>query len=172
MIDAISQFKDAMRATGLEPPEVVEAGKFHRFPGIGKRNGNTSGWCKLFAGCLGGSFGDWSSGLSENWQAERNRPFTAAERTEYKRQEAEAKAQADAERKIRQAEAVTKATALWKAATPANTDHPYLVRKHVSPVVTLREIEASAAAVILGYAPKSSAEALSGRLLAPSLVAR
>ena len=165
MIDAISQFKDAMRATGLEPPEVVEAGKFHRFPGIGKRNGNTSGWCKLFSGGLGGSFGDWSLGLSENWQAERDRPFTAAERTEYKRHEAEAKAQADAERKIRQAEAATKATTLWKAATPANTDHPYLVRKHVSPVATLREIEASAAAVILGYAPKSSAEALSGRLL-------
>ena len=165
MFDGISQFQDAIRVTGLEPPDVIEPGKLHRFPGLGKRNGNTAAWCKLFDDQLGGCFGDWSSGLSENWQAERDRPFTAAERTEYKRHVAEAQAQADAERKIRQAEAATKAMTLLKAATPANTDHPYLVRKHVSPVETLWEIEASAAAVILGYAPKSSGEALSGRLL-------
>jgi putative DNA primase/helicase len=47
MNDAISQFRDAMRASGLEPPDVIEPGKLHRFPGAGKRNGNTAGWCKL-----------------------------------------------------------------------------------------------------------------------------
>jgi len=44
---AISQFKEAIRAAGLEPPDVIEPGKLHRFPGVGKRNGNTAGWCKL-----------------------------------------------------------------------------------------------------------------------------
>ena len=53
MIDAISQFQEAMSAAGLEPPEVVEAGKLYRFPGIGKRNGNTAGWCLLFDDGLG-----------------------------------------------------------------------------------------------------------------------
>ena len=80
MIDAPSLFRDAIRATGLEPPDVIELGKLHRFPGVGKRNGNTAGWCKLFADGLGGCFGDWTSGFSENWQANLEKPYTPAER--------------------------------------------------------------------------------------------
>ncbi len=63
------------------------------------------------------------------------------------------------------ADAARKAAAIWKAATTARADHPYLSRKRVSPVATLREIDASAAAAILGYAPKSDGDALAGRLL-------
>lgn len=59
----------------------------------------------------------------------------------------------------------SKATAIWKAAAPAQADHPYLVRKQVAPADTLREIDASAAASILGYRPKSGGEPLTGRLL-------
>ena len=99
MNDAISQFRDAMRAAGLEPPDVIEPGKLHRFPGIGKRNGNTAGWCKLFDDGLGGCFGDWSSGFSENWQAKRNKPFSLVEREAFRRHVAEAQARAKAERK-------------------------------------------------------------------------
>lgn len=131
MNDAIFQFRDAMRAAGLEPPDVIEPGKLHRFPGVGKRNGNTAGWCKLFDDGLGGSFGDWSSGFSENWQAKREKPFSTAEREAFKRHVAEAQAQAEAERKARQAEAAAKAVAIWNAAAPAPGDHPYLVRKGI-----------------------------------------
>ena len=53
MDDALSQFRDAIRAAGLEPPENIEPGKLHRFPGLGKRNGNTAGWCILFEDGLG-----------------------------------------------------------------------------------------------------------------------
>lgn len=62
-------------------------------------------------------------------------------------------------------EAASKAAANLKAATPSQADHPYLVRKQVAPADTLREIEASAAASILGYQPKSGGEPLTGRLL-------
>ena len=58
-----------------------------------------------------------------------------------------------------------KAAAILKAATEAKADHPYLVRKRASPVATLREIDAGAAAAILGYAPKSGGDLLTGRLL-------
>ena len=37
MSDAIPQFRAAMRAAGLEPPNLTEPGKLHRFAGIGKR---------------------------------------------------------------------------------------------------------------------------------------
>ncbi len=63
------------------------------------------------------------------------------------------------------AETAKKAAAILKAATEAQADHPYLVRKRVSPVATLREIDAGAAAAILSYAPKSGGNALAGRLL-------
>ena len=131
MNDAISQFRDAMRAAGLEPPEAIEPGKLHRFPGICKRNGNTAGWCKLFDDGLGGCFGDWSAGFSEHWQAKRDLPLTATEREAFKRHVAEAQAQAEAERKARQAEAAAKAAAIWNAAAPAPADHPYFVRKGI-----------------------------------------
>ena len=133
MNDAISQIRDAMRAAGLDPPDVIEPGKLHRFPGVGKSNGNTAGWCKLFDDGLGGCFGDWSSGFSENWQAKRGKPFSTAERDAFKRHVAEAQVQAEAERKARQAEAATKAAAIWDAAQPAPDDHPYLVRKRIQP---------------------------------------
>jgi putative DNA primase/helicase len=57
-----------------------------------------------------------------------------------------------------------KAAAIYKAATePVN--NPYLARKRVSPVATLREIDAGAAAAILGYTPNSRGDLLTGRLL-------
>lgn len=62
-------------------------------------------------------------------------------------------------------EAASKAAAILKAATPAQADHPYLVRKQVAPADTLREIDASAAASLLGYQPKSGGDPLTGRLL-------
>jgi phage/plasmid primase-like uncharacterized protein len=80
MTDTHQQFLEAIRAAGLQPPDVIEPGKLYRFPGVGKRNGNTAGWCRLFEDGLGGCFGDWASGLSETWQARRSKPFLAEDR--------------------------------------------------------------------------------------------
>lgn len=131
MIDALTQFRNAIRATGLEPPEVIEAGTLYRFPGVGKRDGNTAGWCVLFADGRGGCFGDWASGFSEHWQAMRDTPFTATERDSFKRDVAEARAQAEATRKAAHAEAAIKAAEIWNAAPRAAENHPYLVRKAI-----------------------------------------
>ena len=56
MIDTPTEFLDAIRATGLVPPEAIEPGRLYRFPGVGKRNGNTAGWCRAFGDGLGGVF--------------------------------------------------------------------------------------------------------------------
>jgi len=58
-----------------------------------------------------------------------------------------------------------KASAVLHRADLAKPDNPYLLAKGVSPVATLREIDASDVAAILGYIPKSAGEALEGRLL-------
>ncbi|MFQ5643987.1 MAG: DUF3987 domain-containing protein [Thiogranum sp.] len=131
MSDAVSQFRDAIRATGLEPPDVIEPGRLHRFPGVGKRNGNTAGWCKLFEDGLGGCFGDWSSGFTENWQAKRDTPYSLAERRAFETRINEARTQAETDRQARYAQAAEKAVAIWNTADPATDEHPYLVRKNI-----------------------------------------
>lgn len=130
-------FQDAIRATGLQPPDVIEPGKFHKFPGEGKRNSNRAAWCKLFPDGTGGIFGDYSTGLSADWQAKRE-TTTPAEREAFKRHVAEARAQVEAECKAKQAEAQAEATSIWnapasalEATQPAIAEHPYIKRKGI-----------------------------------------
>ena len=133
MTDTLSQFLDAIRATGLQPPDSIVPGKLHRFPGIGKRKGNTAGWCKLFDDCRGGCFGDWAADISEIWQAKRNQPLSYAERRKYKTRADEARVQAEAERQQRRAKAAELAVSIWDSAQPAMF-HEYLRRKQVLPL--------------------------------------
>ena len=130
MIDSYPQFRDAIRTTGLEPPVEIEPGKLHRFPGIGKPNGNTAAWCRLFNDGLGGCFGDWSSGFSENWQAKRDK--SCAPRAVVKRHVAKERAQAERDRIAIHVEAAKKASVIWNAAPNAASNHPYLIRKGIS----------------------------------------
>lgn len=110
---------------------MIEPGKLHRFPGIGKRPSNRAGWCLLFDDRLGGCFGDWSSGIEETWQASRNKLYSQTERAEFARRVEAARAQAEAERAARQAQAAKRSAAIWGRATTAPEDHPYLIRKHI-----------------------------------------
>ena len=116
-------FQDAIRAAGLQPPDVIEPGRFHKFPGEDKGKSNRAAWCKLFPDGAGGIFGDYSTGLSADWQAKRETPYTATEREAFKRHVAEAKA-----------------TSIWnapasalEATQPAIADHGYLKLKGIQP---------------------------------------
>jgi putative DNA primase/helicase len=120
----------AIRAAGLQPPDVIEPGRLYRFPGAGKRNGNTAGWCKLFEDGLGGVYGDWASGLSETWQAKREKPLSAEEREAFMRRVAEAKAQAEAAQGKRRQEAREQAGLIWAEAVACQS-HPYLATKRI-----------------------------------------
>ena len=71
----------------------------------------------------------------------------------------------EAEINRERANTAAKAAAIWNASIEALPDHPYLALKQVSPVTTLREIDAVKAAQILGYSPKCRGEPLWGRLL-------
>ncbi|MEW8439604.1 MAG: toprim domain-containing protein [Candidatus Thiodiazotropha taylori] len=133
MYDTQSNFRNTIRAAGLEPPEAIQPGQLYRFPGNGKRPSNRAGWCLLFDDGLGGCFGDWSTGLTETWQIKRVKPYTKAECANAARRVEQAKKQVEAERNARQADASKRAAAIWKAATPALGKHPYLIRKHIQP---------------------------------------
>lgn len=90
---------------------------------------------------------------------------TSEELVERRRIAAERAAKEETEIARERADTASRAAAILKAATEAKVDNPYLVRKQASPVATLREIDAGAAAAILGYPPKSGGDALAGRLL-------
>lgn len=166
MSDAIEQFRAAIRAAGLVPPDDIQAdGKLHRFPSNGKRK-DTAGYYKLHLDATpAGFFGCWRSGVSETWHANIGRTLTEDERRAQRQRIEEMRVQRDAEDARRKAEAAKTAAALWKAATPAGEDHPYLRRKGVSAVETLREIQVEDLVRAIGYPPKASGEPLAGRVL-------
>lgn len=131
MQDAIEQFKAAMLAVGLEPPDVIEPGRFRRFPGIGKGRGDDAGWCKLFDDMRGGVFGDFSTGLDEHWQAEVECRYTAEERESFRRRcEAEKQARETEERQ-RQEAAAEWSVSVLQAAVGDPLQHPYVMKKGV-----------------------------------------
>lgn len=103
---------------------------------------------------------------SNGWRDDgRYQKPTPEEIAEWRRIAAERAAKEEAEIARERADTASRAAAILKAATEAKSDNPYLVRKRVSPVATLREIDAGAAAAILGYVPETKAGKLAGRLL-------
>lgn len=103
-----------------------------------------------------------ANGWRDDGMHQKPTPEKLAER---RRIAAERAAQEEAEIARERADTAKKAAAILKAATEAKADHPYLERKRVPPVATLREIDARTAAEILGYSPKSGGDQLAGRLL-------
>lgn len=163
-MSAPCEFADFIRHQGFEPPACIEPGRFVRFSTNDKRR-DDAGYAKLFADCEGGIVGDFRTGNEWVWQGRRESTLSDAERIARREQIELAKREAQAQQEREHAKARERAAMIWKAATPASADHPYLSRKRVSAVATLREMDAGAAAAILGYAPKSGGDQLAGRLL-------
>ena len=131
MKDPVLQFKDAIRAAGMQPPEVVKPGEFYRFSGKGKSKSNEAGWCVLFEDGMGGCFGDWSSGLDEIWHAKQGKSLSQTERATPDRNIKEARKHTAKKKKQRQDVAANRAALIWSNAKPAPQKHAYLVQKGI-----------------------------------------
>lgn len=163
---AVSQFRDAIAAAGLTPPDVIHAdGKLRRFSSSGKAK-DDAGWYVLHGGEIpAGTIGDHRTGVHQNWRADVGRTLTPSEEAAYRARAEAMRLIREGEEAKRRAAAAKKAAALWDAAQPASAEHPYLVRKDVAPVENLRQLDAAAVASILGYVPKSSGDELAGLVL-------
>lgn len=126
MIDQLSQFRDAMRTAGLEPPEVIQPdGKLHRFATNGKPH-DDAGWYVFHDdGIPAGAFGDWRTGLSETWRADIGRKLSPEEEAAHRVHLETIRRQREAEEARYRTEAAKKAKEIWEAAAPASEDHPY-----------------------------------------------
>lgn len=134
MLDATEQFREAIRAAGLTPPDLIEAnGTLRRFSSNGKR-GDDAGWYLLFSdGFPVGCFGDWRTGFSQTWRADIGRTLTPAEKAAHRDRVQAMRREREAEEARRKAKVQERAAAIWKAAAPAPDDHAYLARKGIKP---------------------------------------
>ncbi|MEX3960302.1 DNA replication protein [Trinickia symbiotica] len=71
----------------------------------------------------------------------------------------------EAQQRARHAAVAREAQAVWQWARPVGPEHPYLIRKQLAPVSTLRELEAPELHALLGYTPTSEELPLAGRVL-------
>jgi putative DNA primase/helicase len=102
---------------------------------IRKTNGNRkddAGWYLLHLdGLPAGAFGDWRNNISEIWCAVSETTLTAEQRAELQQFYASARRTRSVEQQRIWNEAADKAKGLWRAATKAKDDFPYLVKKQV-----------------------------------------
>jgi len=130
---AVEQFRTAIGAAGITPPdEVMGDGRLHRF----STNGNPkddSGWYTLHLdGVPAGAFGCWRTGLQVNWCAKAETDMTVAKREDLRQHIQAIQAQRVAEKVHLQQQASDTAALIWKSAVPA-TEHEYLTRKGIKP---------------------------------------
>jgi uncharacterized protein (DUF927 family)/phage/plasmid primase-like uncharacterized protein len=170
LVDAVAQFRAAINAAGLTAPDVIEAdGKLRRFSSSGKAK-DDAGWYVLHGGTIpAGVIGDHRTGLHQTWRADIGRTLSPAEEDAHRAKVEAMRLVRMNEERRRRAAAAKKAASLWNAASPAGADNPYLVRKGVQPVESLRQLDAHAIASILGYVPKSSGDELTGDVLVASV---
>ena len=150
MHSSIEQFSAAIRSAGLSPPETIEPGRWHRFPGSQKGARNRAGWCYLFDDLKGGFLGDHSTASNHHWKSTEGKHLSDADWERYRQRIDAMKAQRDAEQAQRQQQARQTAAALWQAAAPA-MQHEYLAHKGIQPhgarcdgqrlVIPLRDVD-------------------------------
>lgn len=128
MNDTIDQFKTAMLAAGLTPPDVlIDDGVLHRF------GRDKSCWYVLHSdGIAAGRFGDWRTGLDSTWCSKSDTTMTDAERQANRERIKAMQVQRESDLIQRQQQAAADATKRLTAAEPC-TQHPYPDRKGIKP---------------------------------------
>lgn len=137
MRDAPDNFRGAILAALGHAPEVIEPGRIQRFS-TSDRVSDQAGWCQLFEDGRAGVFGDFRSGMSSMWTAQRRELTTPTERADMARRLTQAKAQRDAQQRHLQAENARRNAALWAKSTPVSDGDPvslYLRRRGLAGAV-------------------------------------
>jgi putative DNA primase/helicase len=131
MNSPIQQFRDAIQAAGIVPPDAIKAdGKLWRFPTNGKPD-DVAGWYVFHLGSIPvGTFGDWREGSSHKWRADIGRSLTREEEKEHRNKLEAMKHLRQAEQSKQKEEARERATLIWDKALPCPT-HPYLKAKDI-----------------------------------------
>ena len=139
MQDQISEFLSAMRSESCGPDranDIIADDKIHRYRIEGDKARTTNGAYRLTVnpdGFAVGWFKDWRAGGTHNWHTKIKRTLSDADKSEYKRQAATARAARDAEDKALRVQAAAKAQSMLDGMAKATGGEEYLQRKQVQP---------------------------------------
>lgn len=131
MRDTPDNFRAAILSALGHAPELIEPGRTHRFS-TSARASDKAGWCQLFEDGRAGVFGDFRSGMSSVWTAQRRELMTPAERADMARRVAQAKAQRDAHHRQQQTINAQRNASQWAKTVPVSDGDPvslYLRRR-------------------------------------------
>jgi len=133
-MDVISEFAEAMRSAGFEPPaEIVPDGKIHRFAN-GKR-GERPAWYLMHGDERpAGIFGDWRTGYSQTWRASAA-PSSPSERRQHAAHIAQRQREAEQQRAAENAAKAELARELYQGAHVLGR-HEYVTRKGIGAACT------------------------------------
>jgi putative DNA primase/helicase len=160
------EFRKTMTDAGVMPAvEIIADGKLHNFATSDMDLNEAGSYILDLDGLPVGWFRDHKAGIEQYFYPDIGRALTAQEETTYQAQITKIREKRNLDDMKHNVVATAKSINIWKAATPAKADHPYLVRKHVAPTDTLREIPMEDAGRILGHMPHSNGEPLQGRLI-------
>lgn len=160
------EFRKAIMAANVMPPvEIIADGNLHNFVTSDTDLNEAGSYVLDLNGLPVGWFRDHKTGAEQYWYLDIGRTLSAQEEAMYQAQIIKIREKRDIDNMVRTEVAKAKSINIWKAATPAKADHPYLVREQIVPTDTLREIPTEDAASILGYVPHSNGEPLQDRLI-------
>ncbi len=128
-------FKKEMTIQGIAPPiDILADGKLHRFHIKEDKKSSKNGWYVLYSdGVACGVFGSWKEGTTWKWQAKKTHEMSSLEKNKQREQINNAYKTRNEIKEQEQCDASTEANYLWSRCSPLNTDHPYLVKKHIKP---------------------------------------
>ncbi len=130
--DAVSMFKDTLRANGLQPEEIVTDGNIHRFS-VGKKS-NSDGYYSLTIKEYGGHgiYGNWQVHTTPlHWTSYTEAELSPTQLAKIRRQRAKEQKEIREEEKRRFESGIKKAEKHLLSCRKADDDHPYIIKKQV-----------------------------------------
>lgn len=141
MTNAVHNFQNEMQMAGLEAGHIIADGKIHRC-GTSEKPRSKNGWYVFFEDPPeSGAFGNWKTGGTGKWTSGNGDGLSAADRAIFKKRLEAAQKARQKEDARRQELAQDRARKILDRCTPAQADHPYLVKKQVKPYGDLRQMK-------------------------------
>jgi putative DNA primase/helicase len=138
--EAIADFISFMEANGVVPADPIAqrlaSGNLIRFRCDGDGKGRQNGWAILYLDERpAGAFGNYRLNTGTlKWKSDADRPaLSASEREALRKEWRDAKDRREAEQRENERQAALDAAEMWRRASPASPDHPYVARKQIDP---------------------------------------
>lgn len=161
----MSALHEACQKTGIAYREVPADGKWHLTDATDGRQKNGNGRIKLFPDGNGGMVQNWTTmETPEVFFHDSGKTLTPAELAERKKLAEVRQREVALEEEKANAKAAALATSVYKKSADVQ-DNPYLSRKGVSPVESMKQIWIDDLVKLIGYKPQAKGRDLSGMIL-------